>query len=385
MGAVSISFLAWLFPSFGVLRKGFDYPARLTFDAIVVLSCWYLLIFLSFSVGEKFGSLWNLQRRGTKSNLFDLSSNVLYYVFTLLAAAGTAATLITIFRTLSIAQAILFISLGEGNSLKEALYENYSVGFVSLRYLVLFTAAIALYRMIRFKSYTVINLFNLVLLCIGTFLLGSRLMFIATLLTVFLLLTFNRNTIRISIAKSVIVVTLVFLLLSVANYARNKNYYESNRSSFLVAGVSEILAYLGAPFQAAIGSAPVVEQLAAGGDQTYRNYVDEEITLNTNSAFVHLHEQFGFASWPYIAFLCFCMGFVFEFLVSFGKTFLLLPAGAILYASAELWRLDLFHQGIFIVWFVLGLGLPAVLIACKRLFAFTMRGSVSPMNLSQQQ
>jgi hypothetical protein len=385
MGAVSISFLAWLFPSFGVLRKGFDYPARLTFDAIVVLSCWYLLIFLSFSVGEKFGSLWNLQRRGTKSNLFDLSSNVLYYVFTLLAAAGTAATLITIFRTLSIAQAILFISLGEGNSLKEALYENYSVGFVSLRYLVLFTAAIALYRMIRFKSYTVINLFNLVLLCIGTFLLGSRLMFIATLLTVFLLLTFNRNTIRISIAKSVIVVTLVFLLLSVANYARNKNYYESNRSSFLVAGVSEILAYLGAPFQAAIGSAPVVEQLAAGGDQTYRNYVDEEITLNTNSAFVHLHEQFGFASWPYIAFLCFCMGFVFEFLVSFGKTFLLLPAGAILYASAELWRLDLFHQGIFIVWFVVGLGLPAFLIGCKWLFAFTMGGSVSRMGLNQQQ
>jgi hypothetical protein len=385
MGAVSISFFAWLFPSFGALRKGFDYPARFTFDAFVVLSCWYLLIFLSFSIGEKFGSLWNLGNRSTKNNLFDLNSNVLYYAFTVLAALGTAATLFRIFRTLSIQQAIIFMSLGEGNSLKEALYEDYSVGFVSFRYLVLFSAAIALYRMIRFKSFTVINILNIVLLCIGTFLLGSRLIFIATLLTVFLLVTFNRNTIRISIAKTIIVVTIVFLLLSVANYARNKNYYESNRSSFLVAGVSEILAYLGAPFQAGIGSAPVVEQLAAGGDQTYRNYVDEEITLNTNSAFVHLHEQFGFASWPYIAFLCFCMGFVFEFLLSFGKTFLLLPAGAILYGSAELWRLDLFHQGIFIVWFVMGLGLPAFLIGCKRLFAFTLGGSTSQTGLNHQQ
>jgi hypothetical protein len=302
-----------------------------------------------------------------------------------LAAAGTAATLIRIFRTLSIPQAIIFMSLGEGNSLKEALYEDYSVGFVSLRYLVLFSAAIGLYRMIRFRSFTVINILNIVLLCIGTFLLGSRLMFIATLLTVLLLLTFNRNTIRISIPKTIMLVTMVFLLLSVANYARNKNYYDSNRSSFLIAGVSEILAYLGSPFQAAIGSAPVVEQLAVGGDQTYRNYVDEEITLNTNSAFVHLHEQFGFASWTYIAFVCFCMGFIFQFLLSFGKTIFLLPAGAILYGSAELWRLDLFHQGIFIVWFVVGLGLPAFLIGCKWLFAFTMGGSVSRMGLNQQQ
>lgn len=385
MGAVSISFLAWLFPSFGVLRKGFDYPARLTFDAIVVLSCWYLLIFLSFSVGEKFGSLWKLRNRGTNYNLFDLNSNILYYAFTALAALGTAATLFRIFRTLSIPQAIIFISLGEGNSLKEALYEDYSVGFVSLRYLVLFAAAIALYRMVRFKSYTVINVFNIVLLCIGTFLLGSRLMFIATLLTLLLLLTFNRNTIRISIAKTLIVITLVFLLLSVANYARNKNYYDSNRSSFLVAGVSEILAYLGSPFQAAIGSAPVIDQLVAGGDQTYRSYVDEESGLNTNSAFVHLHEQFGFVSWLYIAFLCFFMGFVFEFLLSFGKTILLLPAGAILYGSAELWRLDLFHQGIFIVWFVMGVGLPASLIAYKRLFAFTLGGSMSQTGLNHQQ
>jgi hypothetical protein len=63
------------------------------------------------------------------------------------------------------------------------------------------------------------------------------------------------------------------------------------------------------------------------------------------------------------------MGFVFEFLASFGKTVFLLPCGTILYGSAELWRLDLFHQGIFIVWFVMGIGLPVFLIGGRRLLA----------------
>jgi hypothetical protein len=110
--------------------------------------------------------------------------------------------------------------------------------------------------------------------------------------------------------------------------------------------------------------------LVAGGDQTYRNYVEEEENLNTNSAFIHLHEQFGYSTWPYMAVMCLTMGFVFQALASLGKTVFLLPCGAILYASAELWRLDLFHQGLFIVWFVFGVGLPASIYALRSLFAF---------------
>jgi len=97
---------------------------------------------------------------------------------------------------------------------------------------------------------------------------------------------------------------------------------------------------------------------------------DEEIVRNTNSAFVHLHEQMGYFSWAYMAGMCLFMGFLFEFLASLGKTIFLLPCGAILYASAELWRLDLFHQGIFIVWMVVGIGLPSIVIAYRRLFSF---------------
>lgn len=370
MTAMFGSLAAWLFPSFGVLRKGFNNPARLDFGAFVVLACWYMLIFMSFSIGEKAGRLMVLQKKAPRGNLFDLDSNFVYGAFTLLTTIGIASTVFSIFRSLSLQQALVFIALGQANSLKEALYENYSVGVVSLRYLVLYSASIALYRIIRFKSYSAINIFNIVMLGVSTLLLGSRLIFIATLLTATLILTLGKSMVRISITKTIALVTSLFLILGVANFARNKDYYERNRLTFVEAGVSEIIAYLGSPFQVAVGSAAVTEQLAAGGNDTYRNYVDEETNLNTNSAFVHLHEQIGYASWVYISGICLFMGFVFEALRSLGRTIFLLPCGAILYGSAELWRLDLFRQGIFIVWFVIGIGLPAFLMVCQRLFGF---------------
>src|SRR5579885_761768 len=125
MTAVFASFAAWLFPSFGVLRKGFDNPSRLNIDAFVVLACWYTLIFLSFVIGEKFGELLGPGVAPRKPRLLDLNSNTIYYSFTVLCGVGIGMTLIVIFRSLSFQQALIFIALGEANSLKEALYEGY--------------------------------------------------------------------------------------------------------------------------------------------------------------------------------------------------------------------------------------------------------------------
>jgi len=369
------SLAAWLFPSFGVLRKGFESPSRIDFTSFVVLASWYFLIFMSFTIGEKLGRLNVFRRTVVPGRALSLNSNLLYYSFSFLSAIGIATTLVRIFQLLSLQQAMIFVVLGQANQFKDALYEDYSVGIVSLRYLVLFSASIALYRIIRWKSFGPLNLLNVLMLGITALLLGSRLIFIATLLMVVFLLGYGKRSIQFSVSKLIIFAAIIFLILSALNFSRNASYYERNNLSFGLAGVSEILAYLGSPFQAAIGSAPVIDQLVAGGDQTYRNYVDEEEVLNTNSAFVHLHEQMGYISWVYIAAICLFMGFVFEVLASFGKTILLLPCGVILYGSAELWRLDLFHQGIFIVWFVFGIGLPVSLIAGWRLLVFLGDGT----------
>jgi hypothetical protein len=316
------------------------------------------------------GALRIFRNGSLNDHLLSLESNLIYYTLTLVTTVGTIATLVRIFRVLSIQQAFLFMTLGSANELKNALYEDYSIGLFSLRYVVLYSSSIALYRMIRWKSFTPVNLFNIPLLLVSTFLLGSRLIFIATIVTTILMLTFDKRTLRISPTKTVAVAVVLFGILSAVNVVRNKGYYNSLGLSFAVAGVSEILSYLGSPFQVAIGSARFTDQLAAGGDQTYRNYADEEITRNTNSAFVHLHELIGDWSWAYIAAMCLFMGFLFETLASLGKTIFLLPSGAILYASAELWRLDLFRQGIFIVWMIFGIGFPSFLFACRRLVQF---------------
>jgi hypothetical protein len=149
--------------------------------------------------------------------------------------------------------------------------------------------------------------------------------------------------------------------------------------SFWLAGINEIDAYLGTPFQVAVGTAPVTNQLVAGGVgavggmEPYRLYADIWEQYVTNSAFVHLHQQMGYFCWPYIAALCCFMGFVFESLASIGKTMFLLPCGAILYASAELWRLNLFGQGTFFVWMIIGIGLPASLLIAQQLRHFVNR------------
>ena len=118
------------------------------------------------------------------------------------------------------------------------------------------------------------------------------------------------------------------------------------------------ITYLGSPFNVALGAASRTDEIASGRTDLYREYIDIEPLLTTNSAFVQLHETMGYAAWPYIGIVCCFMGFMFSWLSSFGRTSLLLPCGAILYGSAELWRIDLFRQGIFIVWVVAGIGVP---------------------------
>jgi len=371
MVAMFASLAAWLFPSFGVLRKGFDNPSRLDLGAFAVLAGWYMLIFVSFTAGEKVGALLVLRKSAPIAPILTLKSNIIYRAFTILTTVGISATLIGVFRALSLQQAAASIALGHANELKDALYEDYSIGLVSLRYLVLYPASIALYRIIRLRSFTLLNIFNVLLLAISV-VMSSRLIFIATLLTVVFLLSFDKNSTRISIPKLTAIVTVIFLALALLNYSRNKDYYESNKLSFGVAGASEILAYLGSPFQVAIGTAQVTDRIIGGDPDSYHDYIDIEINLMTNSAFFHLHQQMGYFSWAYITLICTFMGLVFEAMASLGKTIFLLPCGAILYGSAELWRLDLFHQGIFIVWFVVGIGLPMLLVGVQRLVAFAV-------------
>lgn len=229
----------------------------------------------------------------------------------------------------------------------------------SLRYLVVYSASLAIYRTIKLRKLTLLNIANVVLLGV-TVLISSRLILIATLLISFFLVNWGKSFIRISAVKLTVCIAIVFGMLSLLNASRNRNFYASRDLSFTQAGISEIITYLGSPFHVSIGAARRIGEITAGGPESYREYIDIEPELSTNSAFVYLHAQMGYFAWLYICVICCFMGFVFGWLASFGRSCFLLPCGAILYGCAELWRLDLFQQGIFVVWLVCGIGVPAL-------------------------
>jgi hypothetical protein len=357
ISAVLLSFCAWLCPDFGVLRKGFTVAEHPGMIAWFILLSWYGLIFASLSVGQRLAGLF--VGEWPKNGAPSIDSAGVYRIFTFLAAFGTIMTLIRIFQTLSIPQAAIYFYIGQGNRIKNALYENYGAGILSLRYLVVYSAALAIYRTIKFRKLTLLNVVNLVLLAAAA-LISSRLILIATLLTSGFLVTLGKGHVRISVLKLVTWLAMIFGVLSLLNVSRNRSFYDKHDLSFTQAGISEIVTYLGSPFHVALGAARRLDEITAGAPELYREYIDIEPELSTNSAFVHLHAEMGYMAWPYICLICCFMGFVFSWLASLGNTSFLLPCGAILYACAELWRLDLFQQGIFIVWFVSGIGIPAL-------------------------
>ncbi len=359
-----MSFAAWLCPSFGILGKGFTVGESLNPFAILLLMAWYLLIWLGFYAGQQVGCFVSREYR-VKIEGVSLDSNIIYYLFTIISCIGCIAAYHEVLKSLQLTAAMIYLSSGQGNELKEGLYENYSVGFASLRYLVVYSASLSLWRLARYKKLSPLIIVNLVSLLLVV-LLSSRLILMATLLTTFFILTSEKKLISINLAKLFICIAVIFSLLSVLNYSRNARFYKDENQSFWVAGCSEIFRYLGSPFQVEVGAVKVLDQIAAQEPETYRKYIDVEINLNTNSAFVALHEEMGYLSWPYIAMNCFLMGMIFSILFSFGKTVFLLPCATILYAAAELWRLDLFTQGIFIVWFVIGIGVPVSLLILRK-------------------
>lgn len=358
--AVTLSFCAWLCPDFGVLRKGFDTPEQPSLLSSFILFSWYLLIFTSFVLGQRLGAAFAKPRREA-INLPRLESRPVYLAFTILAAIGTVSTLLRIFRALPFLQAAIYIYLGQANRLKNTLYDDYSAGILSLRYLVLYSASLAIYRTVKFRRLSLLAIANIVLLG-ATVLISSRLILIATLVVSAFLITCGKRHIRISPVKLGICVAAFFFILSVLNSSRNSNFYTQHNQTFGEAGISEIITYLGSPFNVALGAASRTGEITIGRTDLYREYIDIEPLLTTNSAFVQLHETMGYTAWAYVSIVCCFMGFMFSWLSSFGRTSFLLPCGAILYGSAELWRIDLFRQGIFIVWFVAGIGVPAILL-----------------------
>ena len=195
---------------------------------------------------------------------------------------------------------------------------------MSLRYITVYPAAIALYRLATRRRLSLSIAVNLLLLLVGV-LISARLLLIATLVTTLLLLNYNVRYRTVRLSRVLMMGVLLFSVLAVFNYSRNLGFYEERGLGFWSSGFAEIITYLGCTSQVQLGTAARTSDLVSGKEETYRDLVDIEEQINAVSPFVMLHQSMGYLCWLYIAIACGTAGFVFTYLVGKGATHVSAP------------------------------------------------------------
>ncbi len=363
LATVLMSYAAWQFPGFGIFRKGFEERESLLSTGALLVAVWYALILASAAAGFRFGRSIRT-RTQTADQLLGLDTLPAYLVLTLIGSVGFAYLLLFLLQHIGLSGIKTFILEGQGNQLKETLYEDYAVGPLSLRYTVILSGGVAIYRMLSGVSRSWLELFNLGQLLL-TGLVSSRLSLIIALFIGVGLFVASEQPIRVNLAKVGMLGGAVFLVLAIYNASRNMNYYQARgNEGFLDAGFSEMLAYTGAPFQGALATGVNFPAISAGREVASYSGIDESLT--TNSAFAELTEDIGSWSFPVAIAGCFCAAALMGALTAHFHNYFALSYFVLLYSFSELWRIFMFHRGIVLVLLAFSFGAPYALLSMPR-------------------
>jgi hypothetical protein len=343
---VLLSFAAWLLPDFGVLRKGFHRQFSFFSPGFLVAATWYatafVLAFLCYALALK---------KKLAPGIFDryapLHMKLPYVLLTLFALTGCLASYLVILSQVGVKTIWGYLMSGQANQLKYILYEDYSAGVLSLRYLAIHSCAMAIYRRYKLRLSSRLDFLNIALL-LSIVVISSRLSLIMMVFVWLVLYVTHSEKIRISTLKLSLAGAGFFILLSILSYTRNKNFYEAKGQGFWTAGISEIVTYLGTPFQ---GAASVANNpsLIVHDPTNWTRYAYIEESLSTNSAFLQLFQTYGWYSFPIMMVTVAFFAFVVGFLKKQKDNYLFLSVLTILYAFAEFWRLYWFGTGIMLI------------------------------------
>ena len=177
--SVALSFSAWSIPNMPGLRHGFENHADLTLTSAATLMVWYLTLTMMCIIGYGMGRLVIPRLRPHRS--IQLSNILPYWTLTGLAIVGNLVALKIIFAQFGVSEFIDLVMIGQGNRIRHSLYNDYSIGVVSLRYLVCASSAIALLRVFRMGLRGWLDFLNFGLLILTTFIAG-RLSIICTVI-----------------------------------------------------------------------------------------------------------------------------------------------------------------------------------------------------------
>jgi len=340
-----LSFLAWSFPGFeGQVRKGFVTPYPVGSWGLFLCVLWLAVMIFGAFAGFLTGSRLRLQT-GLLNRRVSLDAFRPYLLISLIAYVGIVYVFIQLIGALGISGIVGAVGGGQANTLKDTLYDSYSVGVVSLRYLAIPAAALALYHLTR-RRYIFISVVNIIALALVA-VISSRLSLIFTVFTAVPLFVF-KSKLRIRPRTVFLAVLILFHLLAALNYSRNISFYRTiGIDNFYAAGFSEIVTYLGSPFQGFLATGELGDRLQGTSDIDASNATGISFELSTNSAFLELTRGVGVLQAFLVLALCTLLGsFIMGVALKNKDNLLFLLFGSIGYCFAELWRIYLFGQGI---------------------------------------
>lgn len=339
----SVVFIFWAFPSFDYFRKGFEEPLPLFsvggLGLIAALLSAWCMAYIFYNLGKAFARRNNQRILSINEALSDRS----YFLFILLTSVGLLAVFYSLMKSGGIFFILDSVQAGQANQLKKALYEDYSVGVLSLRYASVMCGALLISRRMSGVKNTLLDSAALILV-LFTALLSSRLTVSASLFGGLYLYIYFKKEVNISSLRIIFSGTLIFLLFSALNWSRNYGFYEKMGLGFISGGFSEVLAYLGTPFQGAIFA---ISNL--GGDYSISemfNATTIETSLTTNSAFLELTSDNSWLGLVELYILISASSLVIGFCEKFKGGKFICCCVPLIYAFAELWRLSLFDKGL---------------------------------------
>jgi hypothetical protein len=348
-----LSFAAWCVPDFDILRKGFVSAEPLFSEGGLIVSAWYLTLYAVAWIGFQAGRSCHIFP-DTFTAVVPIDGTTARMFLRGCAVAGIVYAWSTIGLRIGMSGIADAFSTSQGNDVKAALYESYTIGIASLRYSSVLVGALAfrsIYVTRKIKSGDILDLSLLLL----TAVIASRLSLIAALVICLAILPPGKTSdLKQRLPLIITGSGCVLLALTIMNAVRNSRFYETlGLDNPLLASASEILTYLGAPFQGALSAGNEYSQIVKQGIDALHPSVEESLT--TNSALLELLTNYGNAAWLIaggtVLFASWLMGTLFKQRASA----LGLLYGVLLFCFAEMWRLFMFEKGIVITLIVLSI------------------------------
>ena len=355
---VTVSAIAWLLPeSFG-FYQGFKEKEPLSFHSFFLIALWYSIIFITtyyaFYIGGKVKLIHDFDV------FVPLKNSSIFIIISCIAFLGFFYSLTETIRILGVSGFINAVTTFQTNKIAYAIYNDYSIGLFSLRYVLILSFGVTLYRIFEFKKVRNLDLINIIVFVFYIAFFGRRLQLVCSIIVFLCIANRKKEFLRkINLRKLFFIMIFGATMLIVATVLRNYGtYQERGFNNPVIATVANIVEYLASPFQVSVGIGNNLNKAIEG--IFYRKYVDIDSGLVTNSAFADIIIADGLWAFFNIFLTSLIFGFLAGFLSKNKDNYLFLGYPIILYAFAEVWRIELFNKGIFYTLLFAGVGIPFI-------------------------